>query len=93
MMWSQCYGALCSLLQSVPLPQTKAINRMKLAEQCWVPVKYRSNCVDVAKNTNTSIAAHLLIMLILFLLYWAHSTWHRVTRKIEEGGGEGGTRV
>ena len=35
MMRSWCYGALCSLLQSVPLPLTKAINRMKLAEQCW----------------------------------------------------------
>ena len=35
MMWSRCYRALCSLLQSVPLPLTKAINRMKLAEQCW----------------------------------------------------------
>lgn len=52
---------------SVPLPQTEAINRMELGEQCWAAV-VRANYVDVGKNTNTSFAAHILIMLMLFVL-------------------------
>lgn len=52
---------------SVPLPQTEVINRMELGEQCWAAA-VRANYVDVGKITNTSFAAHILIMLMLFVL-------------------------
>lgn len=45
-----------------------------------------SECEDVGKNTHTFIAAQLLIMVMLVLLYWADGIYHTAMREREGGG-------
>lgn len=90
MMWSQCYGALCSPLQSVPVPQTKAINRMKLAVQsgCCSPSglrRYRSNCDGPTTQISPLFHCHCLCLMLLLLYRADRSGGTRTTREMGEG--------